>query len=241
MRAASIRRRCGTRWPAPIQPCPSGGACGRRMGDATAMDLCSVLNDTVPASRPRGVRVGAAERCPCDPGALANDSRRRARRSGAAAARGRHRIAKIGGEMARARSRRSRPPPRHGRPPPRGRGAARGVAARSRAPIAELVRYTDATASRCGGMRSIPLARLRAAPAAARLVRALGDQDRSHSHRRGGGITRALVIAPSSMRARDRRLSPLLVDRDATFGSTHCAPWRHFAIRRCLPRRPSDG
>ena len=85
-----------------------------------------------------------------------------------------------------------------------------------RAPISELVRYTDATAVGTRWHALYSLGRLRAAPGAARLVRALGDQDDRIRTVAARGITRALLdSAKLDPRPVSDGLRPLLDDRDA--------------------------
>ena len=86
----------------------------------------------------------------------------------------------------------------------------------SRAPVTELVRYTDATVVGTRWHALYSLARLRAAPGAARLVRALGDQDDRIRTVAARGITRALLdSAKLDPRPVIDGLRPLLDDRDA--------------------------
>jgi cyclophilin family peptidyl-prolyl cis-trans isomerase/HEAT repeat protein len=87
---------------------------------------------------------------------------------------------------------------------------------RGRAPVTELVRYTDATAAMTRWRALYSLARLRAAPGAARLVRALSDPDERIRTVAARGITRALLdSAKLDPRAAIDGLRTLLDDRDA--------------------------
>src|SRR6267378_6638852 len=86
----------------------------------------------------------------------------------------------------------------------------------SRAPVTELVRYTDATAVTTRWHALYALARLRAPPGAARLVRALGDQDDRIRTVAARGITRALLdSAKLDAQPVIDALRLLLDDRDA--------------------------
>src|SRR6267378_3663317 len=86
----------------------------------------------------------------------------------------------------------------------------------SRAPVTELVRYTDATAVTTRWHALYALARLRAPPGAARLVRALGDQDDRIRTVAARGITRALLdSAKLDAQPVIDGLRLLLDDRDA--------------------------
>ncbi len=86
----------------------------------------------------------------------------------------------------------------------------------SRAPVTELVRYTDATAVTTRWHALYSLARLRAPPGAARLVRALGDQDDRIRTVAARGITRALLdSAKLDAQPVIDGLRLLLDDRDA--------------------------
>ncbi len=86
----------------------------------------------------------------------------------------------------------------------------------SRAPVTELVRYTDATAVTTRWHALYSLARLRAPPGAARLVRALGDQDGRIRTVAARGITRALLdSAKLDAQPVIDGLRLLLDDRDA--------------------------
>ncbi len=86
----------------------------------------------------------------------------------------------------------------------------------SRAPVTELLRYTDATAVTTRWHALYSLARLRAPPGAARLVRALGDQDDRIRTVAARGITRALLdSAKLDAQPVIDGLRLLLDDRDA--------------------------
>jgi cyclophilin family peptidyl-prolyl cis-trans isomerase/HEAT repeat protein len=85
-----------------------------------------------------------------------------------------------------------------------------------RAPVSELVRFADATnpTTRWRGLYS--LARLRAAPGAAPLIRALSDRDEQTRTVAARGISKALVdSAKLDSRSAIDGLRPLLDDRDA--------------------------
>ena len=85
-----------------------------------------------------------------------------------------------------------------------------------RAPVTELVRYTDALAVTTRWHALYALARLRAASGAARLVRALGDPDDRIRTIAARGVTRALLdSARIEARPVIDGLRPLLDDRDA--------------------------
>jgi cyclophilin family peptidyl-prolyl cis-trans isomerase/HEAT repeat protein len=86
----------------------------------------------------------------------------------------------------------------------------------TRAPIAELVRLTDATSPTTRWHALYSLARLRAAPGAERLVRALTDPDKQVRIIAARGISKALLdSARLDSRGAIAALRPLLDDRDA--------------------------
>src|SRR5206468_4258400 len=88
-----------------------------------------------------------------------------------------------------------------------------------RAPVPDLVRFTDATDAAMRGHALFSLARLRAAPGAAQLIRALGDQDLQVRTVAARGINKALVdSARLAPRPAIHGLRPLLAAAEA-FGA----------------------
>ena len=86
----------------------------------------------------------------------------------------------------------------------------------ARAPITELVRFTDATSATTRRNALFSLARLRAAPGAQPLINALGDRDDQVRTVAARGISKALVdSAKLDPRGAIAGLRPLLDDRDA--------------------------
>ena len=86
---------------------------------------------------------------------------------------------------------------------------------RERAPVAELVRFTDASDAATRWRALYSLARLRAAPGAAALIRALSDRDAQTRTVAARGLSRALVdSARLDARAAIARLRRLLDDAD---------------------------
>ena len=86
----------------------------------------------------------------------------------------------------------------------------------ARAPIAELVRLTDATSATTRWHALYSLARLRAAPGAERLVHALSDRDQQVRTVAARGISKALLdSAKLDPRGAIDALRPLLDDPDA--------------------------
>jgi cyclophilin family peptidyl-prolyl cis-trans isomerase/HEAT repeat protein len=85
-----------------------------------------------------------------------------------------------------------------------------------RAPVSELVRFADAPNATTRWHALYSLARLRAAPGAASLIRALGDRDDQTRMVAARGISKALVdSARLDARGAIDGLRPLLDDRDA--------------------------
>ena len=86
----------------------------------------------------------------------------------------------------------------------------------ARAPIAELLRFTDATSATTRWHALYSLARLRAAPGAERLVHALSDREPQVRIVAARGISKALLdSAKLDPRGASDALRPLLDDRDA--------------------------
>ena len=86
----------------------------------------------------------------------------------------------------------------------------------TRAPVRDLVRFADATDGAMRGHALFSLARLRAAPGAAQLIRALGDQDLQVRTVAARGINKALVdSARLDARSAIDGLRPLLTDASA--------------------------
>ena len=86
----------------------------------------------------------------------------------------------------------------------------------ARAPITELVRFTDATSATTRWHALYSLARLRAAPGAQRLVHALSDPDQQVRTIAARGISKALLdSARLDPRGAIDALRSLLADRDA--------------------------
>jgi cyclophilin family peptidyl-prolyl cis-trans isomerase/HEAT repeat protein len=86
----------------------------------------------------------------------------------------------------------------------------------TRAPVADLVRFADATDGAMRAHALYSLARLRAAVGAAHLVRALGDRELPVRAAASRGITKALVdSAKLDTRGAIDGLRPLLADPDA--------------------------
>jgi len=86
----------------------------------------------------------------------------------------------------------------------------------TRAPVADLVRFADATDGAMRAHALYSLARLRAAAGAAHLVRALGDRELPVRAAAARGITKALVdSAKLDTRGAIDGLRPLLADPDA--------------------------
>ena len=190
-----------------------------RMGDATAVDLLvPVLNDTVPSvAAAAAFALGLLKDARAIPALLQTIRAVAPADQGPPQLEAVTAIAKIGGDDG-ARALTQITTAASPTAPTAVADAALLDAWRlgSRAPVTELVRYTDATAVTTRWHALYSLARLRAAPGAARLVRALGDQDDRIRTVAARGITRALVdSAKLDAGPVIDGLRPLLVDRDA--------------------------
>src|SRR5256886_12069827 len=190
-----------------------------RMGDATAVDLLvPVLNDTVPSvAAAAAFGLGLLKDARAIPALLQTIRAVAPADQGPPQLEAVTAIAKIGGDDG-ARALTQITTAASPTAPTAVADAALLEAWRlgSRAPVTELLRYTDATAVTTRWHALYSLARLRAAPGAARLVRALGDQDDRIRTVAARGITRALVdSAKLDAGPVIDGLRPLLVDRDA--------------------------